>query len=106
VGHKPEGIDGMDIRMYVSSHGRLDIARANPHLPWTRDYVSQVSDAPITGTRPGMTNPPQGKKKNSPYELVELSKDQEERSQNLLDSLYVLLEKQQQGPPKGGDGYT
>ncbi|KAF9789698.1 mitochondrial ribosomal protein subunit-domain-containing protein, partial [Thelephora terrestris] len=41
VGHKPDGISNMDVRMHVSSHGRLDMVRANPHLPWTRDYVSQ-----------------------------------------------------------------
>ena len=104
VGHKPEGMADMDVRMWVSSHSRLDIVRANPNLPWTREYVSQVSDAPITGSRPGMTNPPPPKK--SSYELAELSKSQEAESQRLLDSLYVLLEKQQQGPPKSGDGYA
>jgi hypothetical protein len=105
VGHKPEGMSDMDVRMWVASHGRLDIVRANPNLPWTREYVAQVSDAPITGSRPGMTNPPPVKERKSPYELAELSKSQEAESQRLLDSLYVLLEKQQQGP-KGGDGYT
>lgn len=105
VGHKPGGVDDMDVRMYVSSHGQLDMVRANPHLPWTREYVSQVSDAPITGTRPGMTNPPP-MKKSSTYELKKLSKAGENTSQQLLDSLYVLLEKQQRGPPKSGDGYN
>ena len=105
VGRKPEGMEDMDIRMWVSSHSRLDLVRANPNLPWTREYVSQVSDAPITGSRPGMTNPPPAKK--STYELSELSsKNQEVESQRLLESLCVLLEKQQQGPPKKGDGYA
>ena len=104
VGHRPEGIASMDVRMYVSGRGRLDIIRANPHLPWTRDYVSQVSDAPITGTRPGMTNPPQVKKKPE-YELKGSSKGGGTATQKLLDSLYVLLEKQQRGPPKSEDGY-
>ena len=105
VGHRPEGMAGMDVRMWVASHGRLDIVRANPNLPWTREYVSQISDAPITGSRPGMTNPPPLKKRKSKYELAELSKNQEAESQRLLESLYVLLEKQQQGP-KSGDGYA
>ena len=104
VGHKPEGMADMDVRMWISSHSRLDIVRANPNLPWTREYVSQVSDAPITGLRPGMTNPPLLKR--SRYKLTEVSKNQEMESQRLLDSLYVLLEKQQQGPPKRGDGYA
>jgi len=104
VGHKPEGMADMDVRMWISGHSRLDIVRANPNLPWTREYVSQVSDAPITGLRPGMTNPPPPKR--SRYKLAELSKNQEVESQRLLDSLYVLLEKQQQGPPKSGDGYA
>ena len=104
VGHKPEGIADMDVRMYVSGHGRLDIVRANPHLPWTREYVSQVSDAPITGMRPGMTNPPPAKKRTA-YELTQLSKGEEAATQNLLESLYVMLEKQQRGPPKNGEGY-
>lgn len=99
VGHKPEGMADMDVRMWLSSHSRLDMVRANPNLPWTREYVSQVSDAPITGSRPGMTNPPPAKKQSS-YELKELSKSQEAKSQRLLQSLYVLLEKQQRGPPK------
>ena len=99
VGHKPEGIEDMDVKTYVSSHGQLDIVRANPHLPWTREYVSQVSDAPITGTRPGMTNPPPVKQK-SDYELEQASKGQATATQHLLDSLYVMLEKQQRGPPK------
>lgn len=98
VGRKPEGIANMDVRMYVSSRDRLDITRANPHLPWTREYVSQVSDAPITGMRPGLTNPPSEKKKKSAYELSVSSKGEEANSQHLLDSLYVLLEKQQRGP--------
>ena len=106
VGHKPEGMEGMNVRMWVTSHGRLDLVMANPNLPWTREYVSHVSDAPITGTRPGMTNPPPVKRTKSAYELTELSKNQEAESQKLLESLYVLLEKQQQGPPKGGDGYA
>ena len=106
VGRKPEGMAGMDVRMWVSSHGRLDLLMANPNLPWTREYVSHVSDAPITGSRPGMTNPPPPKKNKSPYELAELSKNQEAESQRLLESLYAMLEKQQQGPPKGGDGYA
>ena len=105
VGHKPEGIADMDVRMYISSHGQLDIVRANPHLPWTKEYVSQVSDSPITGTRPGMTNPLTSKKKEPVYKLPESSKGEEVATQQLLDSLYVLLEKQQRGPPKGGDGY-
>jgi len=104
VGHKPEGMADMDVRMWISSHSRLDIVRANPNLPWTREYVSQVSDAPITGLRPGMTNPPPPKKPR--YKLTESSKNQEMESQRLLDSLYVLLEKQQQGPPKSGDGFA
>jgi len=104
VGHKPEGMADMDVKMWVTSQGRLDIVRANPNLPWTREYVSQVSDAPITGSRPGMTNPPPAKKKE--YELAESSKDREAESQRLLESLYVLLEKQQQGPPKSGGGYA
>ena len=106
VGRKPEGMADMDVRMWVSSHSRLDIVRANPNLPWTREYVSQLSDAPITGSRPGMTNPPAPKKTKSSYELAEMSKDHEAESQRLLDSLYVLLERQQQGPPKSGDGYA
>ena len=106
VGHKPEGIADMDVRMWVSSHGRLDILMANPNLPWTREYVSHLTDAPITGSRPGMTNPPPSKKKQTTYELSELSKNQEAESQRLLESLYVLLEKQQQGPRKGGGGYV
>lgn len=106
VGHKPEGMADMDVRMWVSSHSRLDIVRANPNLPWTREYVSQVSDAPITGSRPGMTNPPLANRQKSAYELAELSKNQEAESQRLLESLYVLLEKQQQGPPKSGEGYS
>ena len=105
VGHKPEGTADMDVRMWVASHGRLDMVAANPNLPWTREYVSHVSDAPITGTRPGMTNPPPIKTK-SHYELGESPKNQEAESQRLLESLYVLLEKQQQGPPRGGDGYA
>ncbi|KAF9643420.1 hypothetical protein BDM02DRAFT_3123488 [Thelephora ganbajun] len=106
VGHKPEGMADMDVRMWLSSHSRLDIVRANPNLPWTREYVSQVSDAPITGTRPGMTNPPPVKRKSA-YELAGLSESQEAESQKLLESLYVMLEKQQQqGPPKSGDGYA
>lgn len=105
VGHKPEGIDGMDVRMYVSSRSRLDITRANPHLPWTREYVSQLSDAPITGTKLGMTNPPRPAKA-SKYVLEEHSKRREEESQRLLDSLYVLLEQQQRGPPGGGGGFA
>jgi len=105
VGHKPEGSAGMDVRMWVASHGRLDMVAANPNLPWTREYVSHVSDAPITGTRPGMTNPPPMRRK-SRYELAEPAKNQEAESQRLLESLYVLLEKQQQGPSKGGDGYA
>jgi len=105
VGHKPEGMADMDVRMWVTSHGRLDIVRANPNLPWTKEYVSQVSDAPITGSRPGMTSPRPAKKRKSAYELAELSKNQEAESQKLLESLYVLLEKQQQGPQKGGDEY-
>ena len=106
VGQKPEGMADMDVRMWVSSHGKLDMVRANPHLPWTRECVSQATDAPITGTRPGMTNPPPPKKKKKPYELSELSKNQEAESQRLLESLYVLLEKQQQGPPGNGDEYA
>jgi len=106
VGQKPEGMADMDVRMWVSSHSRLDIVRPNPHLPWTREYVSQVSDAPVTGTRPGMTNPPPPRKTKSAYELAEASKSQEAESQRLLESLYVLLEKQQQGPPKSGGGYA
>jgi len=105
VGHKPEGMADMDVKMWVTSQGRLDIVRANPNLPWTREYVSQVSDAPITGSRPGMTNPPPVQRRKSKYELAE-SKDQQAESQRLLESLYVLLEKQQQGPPKSGGGYT
>ena len=105
VGHKPKGIADMDLRMYVSSHSRLDIVRANPYLPWTREYVSQISDAPITGTRPGMTNPPPLKGKKSAYELAELSKGQAAATHQLLDSLYVLLEKQQRGPRNSGGGF-
>jgi hypothetical protein len=104
VGHKPEGMADMDVRMWLSSHSLLDMARANPNLPWTRECVSQLSDAPITGSRPGMTNPPPPRQK-SPYELSELSKNHEAESQRLLDSLYVLLEKQQKGPPKSGGRY-
>jgi len=100
VGDKPEGTADMDVRMWVASHGRLDMVAANPNLPWTREYVSHVSDAPITGTRPGMTNPLPLKKPR--YELGESSKSQEAESQRLLESLYGLLERQQKGPPKGG----
>jgi len=107
VGQKPEGMADMDVRMWVSSHSQVDMSRANPHLPWTRECVAQVTDAPITGTRPGMTNPPPPpKERKSPYKLAELSNGQEVQSQRLLDSLYVLLEKQQQGPPKSGDDYS
>ena len=105
VGDKPEGTADMDVRMWVASHGRLDMVAANPNLPWTREYVSHVSDSPITGTRPGMTNPPPVKKKPH-YELGESSKNQEAESQRLLESLYVLLEKQQRGPSQDGDGYA
>jgi len=104
VGQKPEGMGDMDVRMWVASHGRLDIVRANPNLPWTREYVSQVSDAPVTGSRPGMTSSPPAKKKSA-YELAELSKNREAESQKLLESLYVLLEKQQQGPQRSGNGH-
>jgi len=93
----------MDVRMWIASHARLDMVSANPNLPWTREYVSHVSDAPITGTRPGMTNP--SPVKSSQYELGE-SKNQEVESQKLLESLYALLERQQKGPPKDGDGYA
>ena len=106
VGHEPRGIDDMDVRMYLSSHSRLDMVRANPHLPWTRDYVSQVSDAPITGTRPGMTNPPPPPKEKTSYELAKSSRSHEERAQRLLDSVCAMLEKQQRGPPGRGDGYS
>ena len=105
VGHKPEGMEGMNVRMWVSSHSQLNLVMANPNLPWTREYVSHVSDAPITGTRLGMTNPPPAKTKKSAYELAELSKNQEAESQKLLESLYALLEKQQKGPSKRGGGY-
>ena len=103
VGYKPEGISDMDVRMHVSSHGRLDMTRANPYLPWTRECVSQVSDAPITGKKPGMTNLPPAKGKSG-YILKESSKDQEARSRNLLNSLCELLDKQQTGPTRSGDG--
>ena len=105
VGRKPEGIADMDVTMRISSHSRLDISRANPHLPWTREYVSQVSDAPITGRKPGMTNPPEMRKK-SLFESTNTAKQREAQSQQLLDTLCTLLDNQQQGPPKGGDGYA
>ena len=106
VGRKPEGMEDMDVRMWVSSHSKLDMTRANPHLPWTRECVSQLTDAPITGTRPGMTNPPPPKERKRIYQLPELSNKQEMQSQRLLDSLYVLLENQQQGPQRNGDDYS
>ena len=102
VGSKPGNTLDMDVKMWVTSHGRLDLVAANPNLPWTREYVSHVSDAPITGLRPSLTNPPTVKKK---YELAESSKNQEAESQRLLESLYVLLDKQQQGPKGNGGGY-
>jgi len=94
VGSRPEGLGGMILKTTVSSHGKVDMTKPNPHLPWTREYVAHFSDAEDSKhPKAHMIKPKRKQVDLNARILGEKGKDTKDMGMELLNNLAELMNK-------------